>query len=133
MSRDVHEEAREAIKAAQVGGSECQLCHAIVSYVRAALANDETKREIELVRAPTPRTLHRGACTCHAGFQCWYSCGNCCRVQGMEQVCKLMGGGSASSQAMIDCDKIPSLPQISFNIAGKDFFLSGEDYVLKVL
>uniref|UniRef100_A0A3B3BED7 Cathepsin D-like n=1 Tax=Oryzias melastigma TaxID=30732 RepID=A0A3B3BED7_ORYME len=32
----------------------------------------------------------------------------------------------------IDCKKIPSLPVISFNIGGKMFNLTGEDYVLKV-
>lgn len=32
---------------------------------------------------------------------------------------------------IIDCKKIPSLPVISFNIGGKTFNLSGEDYVLK--
>lgn len=32
---------------------------------------------------------------------------------------------------MIDCKKIPSLPTISFNIGGKMFNLTGEDYVMK--
>lgn len=32
---------------------------------------------------------------------------------------------------MIDCKKIPTLPVISFNIGGKMFNLTGEDYVLK--
>uniref|UniRef100_A0A1A7XB74 Napsin A aspartic peptidase n=1 Tax=Iconisemion striatum TaxID=60296 RepID=A0A1A7XB74_9TELE len=31
----------------------------------------------------------------------------------------------------IDCKKIPSLPVVSFNIGGKTFNLTGEDYVLK--
>lgn len=56
--RDVHGDAREALKDAQLGGSECQICHAVVSYVRAALSNDETKKEIELVRASPSITLH---------------------------------------------------------------------------
>ena len=55
--RDVHGDAREALKDAQLGGSECQICHAVVSYVRAALSNDETKKEIELVRASPSITL----------------------------------------------------------------------------
>lgn len=50
----------------------------------------------------------------------------------MEQVCKMMGGGASGSQAMIDCSQIPHLPDITFNIAGKDFPLSGKDYILKV-
>ncbi|KAM6904724.1 LOW QUALITY PROTEIN: napsin-A [Xenentodon cancila] len=32
---------------------------------------------------------------------------------------------------LIDCKKIPSLPVISFDIGGKTFNLTGEDYVLK--
>lgn len=32
---------------------------------------------------------------------------------------------------MIDCKKIPSLPVISFNIGGKMFNLTGEDYIMK--
>lgn len=33
---------------------------------------------------------------------------------------------------MMDCKKIPSLPVISFNIGGKVFNLTGEDYIMKV-
>ena len=32
----------------------------------------------------------------------------------------------------IDCNKIPSLPELDFYIAGKKFTLKGSDYVLKV-
>uniref|UniRef100_A0A3B3TUU9 Cathepsin D-like n=1 Tax=Poecilia latipinna TaxID=48699 RepID=A0A3B3TUU9_9TELE len=32
---------------------------------------------------------------------------------------------------MIDCKKIPTLPVVSFNIGGKMFNLTGEDYVMK--
>uniref|UniRef100_A0A8C6S8P3 Peptidase A1 domain-containing protein n=1 Tax=Neogobius melanostomus TaxID=47308 RepID=A0A8C6S8P3_9GOBI len=32
---------------------------------------------------------------------------------------------------MIDCKKIPSLPVVSFNIGGKMYNLTGEDYVMK--
>ncbi|XP_075888442.1 napsin-A [Nelusetta ayraudi] len=32
---------------------------------------------------------------------------------------------------LIDCKKIPSLPVVSFNIGGKMFNLTGEDYVMK--
>ncbi|PIO58143.1 hypothetical protein TELCIR_20427 [Teladorsagia circumcincta] len=33
---------------------------------------------------------------------------------------------------MIPCDKVPTLPDVSFVIGGKTFTLKGEDYVLKV-
>jgi cathepsin D len=33
---------------------------------------------------------------------------------------------------LIDCDKIPTLPNISFIIAGRPFVLTGKDYVLAV-
>lgn len=33
---------------------------------------------------------------------------------------------------MVNCDKIPSLPVISFTVGGKSYSLSGEQYVLKV-
>lgn len=35
-------------------------------------------------------------------------------------------------QYMVSCDKIPSLPVITFNIGGKPYSLTGEQYVLKV-
>lgn len=33
---------------------------------------------------------------------------------------------------MVNCDKVPSLPVITFNIGGKPFSLTGEQYILKV-
>lgn len=36
-------------------------------------------------------------------------------------------------QYMVNCDKIPSLPIITFNVGGKPFSLTGEQYVLKVI
>lgn len=53
-------------------------------------------------------------------------------MQGMEKLCELIGRGSGSGEAFVDCDKIPTLPDVVFKIGGKDFPLSAEDYVLKV-
>lgn len=39
---------------------------------------------------------------------------------------------SLFSQYMIDCKKVPTLPTISFNVGGKTYSLTGEQYVLKV-
>lgn len=33
---------------------------------------------------------------------------------------------------MIDCNKVPTLPTISFVLGGKTYSLTGEQYVLKV-
>ena len=37
-----------------------------------------------------------------------------------------------SSQAVVDCDKLSELPDVSFTIAGKEFGLTPEQYILKV-
>jgi len=38
----------------------------------------------------------------------------------------------ASSQALVECEQISEMPDVTFTIAGKDFTLSAEDYVLQV-
>lgn len=35
-------------------------------------------------------------------------------------------------QGIVDCEQVPSLPVISFNIGGKLFQLTSEDYIFKV-
>lgn len=35
-------------------------------------------------------------------------------------------------QYMVSCDKIPSLPVITFNVGGQSYTLTGDQYVLKV-
>lgn len=47
---------------------------------------------------------------------------------------KLIGGTEVipgSGQYQVDCNAIPSLPTISLTINGKDYSLTGEDYVLQ--
>lgn len=41
-------------------------------------------------------------------------------------------GSDNSGQLVIDCERIPSLPSMTFTIAGKDLVLTGEQYIWKV-
>ena len=52
-------------------------------------------------------------------------------MQGIEKMCSLAGAG-AGGTAFLDCDRVVELPTIAFTIEGKQFHLSGDDYVLKV-
>jgi len=76
----------------------CQFCTVAVSYIKVAMANHETREEIE---------------------------------ENLETICDTLSF-LASSQAVVDCDKIPHMPNVTFTIAGKDFVLTPEDYVLQV-
>ena len=49
----------------------------------------------------------------------------------MEVACNalsFLGNG----QAVVDCDRIPHMPNVDFTIGGKNFSLTPEQYVLKV-
>ena len=37
-----------------------------------------------------------------------------------------------ATQALVDCDAVPSLPNVTVTIAGRDFVLAGDQYVLRV-
>jgi len=50
----------------------------------------------------------------------------------LDTVCDTLAIFS-SSQALVDCDAIASMPPVSFKIGGKEFTLAAEDYVLQVL
>lgn len=51
----------------------------------------------------------------------------------IEKLNKMIGATPiVGGEYTIDCDKIPSLPELDFYIAGKKFTLKGSDYVLKV-
>jgi phytepsin len=51
--------------------------------------------------------------------------------ENLERVCDTLSF-LASSQAVVDCEKIPSMPNVTFTIEGKDFTLTPSDYVLQV-
>lgn len=52
------------------------------------------------------------------------------RVQNKSQLSNVEN--DSPFQYMVSCDKVPSLPTITFNVGGKSFSLSGEQYILKV-
>jgi phytepsin len=51
--------------------------------------------------------------------------------QGLMTICDTLSFIS-SSQAVVECSKIPTMPNVTFEIGGKDFVLTPEDYVLKI-
>ncbi len=58
--------------------------------------------------------------------------------QTQEQIIRTLDGACdtlsflGSSQAVVDCARIPRMPTVSFSIAGKDFDLTPDQYVLRV-
>lgn len=51
----------------------------------------------------------------------------------VKKINKLIGAKEVSSgQYLVDCDKLSSLPKITFHLSKKEFTLSADDYILKV-
>ena len=49
----------------------------------------------------------------------------------LEAVCDTLSFVS-TGQSVVDCEKIPTMPNVTFTIEGKDFVLTPQDYVLQV-
>jgi phytepsin len=49
----------------------------------------------------------------------------------LDQLCNNLP--SPGGESVVDCDKISQLPDISFSLAGKDFVLTSEQYILKLV
>ena len=53
-------------------------------------------------------------------------------LESMDAVCETLTFGGSGGQAAIDCEKIPSMPDVVLSIGGRDFTLTAEQYVLQV-
>ncbi|KYM80537.1 Lysosomal aspartic protease [Atta colombica] len=50
----------------------------------------------------------------------------------IKDINEMIGATSIGGEAMVNCNQISSMPSISFILGGKNFTLTGEDYVLKI-
>ena len=80
----------------------CQFCRVAVGVAKLALANNATADEVV-------GELH-AACDAAAS----------------------VSGAGAATQAVVDCDALPSLPDVTVTIEGREFVLTPEQYILRV-
>lgn len=52
-------------------------------------------------------------------------------LNNLDRACETFSFGSGG-ESVVDCDRLPTMPAITFNVAGKDFTLEPHQYVLKV-
>lgn len=52
-------------------------------------------------------------------------------ISGLDAVCQSLAF-LGNSEAVVDCSRLDSMPDITITIAGTDFVLTPEQYVLKV-
>eukprot|EP01023_Acetabularia_acetabulum_P002127 TRINITY_DN1081_c1_g2_i1.p1 TRINITY_DN1081_c1_g2~~TRINITY_DN1081_c1_g2_i1.p1 ORF type:complete len:527 (-),score=108.70 TRINITY_DN1081_c1_g2_i1:271-1773(-) len=53
-------------------------------------------------------------------------------VYGMEFLCSSLDFGGLGGEAVVDCDKMSDMPDVTFTLGGKDFKLTPEQYILQV-
>eukprot|EP01025_Chloroclados_australasicus_P041844 TRINITY_DN4463_c0_g1_i1.p1 TRINITY_DN4463_c0_g1~~TRINITY_DN4463_c0_g1_i1.p1 ORF type:complete len:512 (-),score=63.34 TRINITY_DN4463_c0_g1_i1:362-1840(-) len=53
-------------------------------------------------------------------------------IYGLEYLCNTLDFGGIGGEAVVECDRLPEMPDVAFTISGKDFVLKPEQYVLEV-
>lgn len=82
--------------------SLCQFCRVAVGVAKLALANNATAGQV---------------------------------VDGLRAACDAassVSGAGAATQAVVDCDALSSLPDVTVKVQGREFVLTPEQYILKV-
>lgn len=125
-------QSRAHAKACTLRGAECEatsdLCMGASAGWQSAhtFAGMAAVASADLVGAPSPIR-----CTVHVQIALANHETQEQIIAQLDTVCDTLAIFS-SSQALVECDAIPSMPPVSFKIGGKDFTLAAEDYVLQV-
>jgi phytepsin len=53
-------------------------------------------------------------------------------LEALDAACGALSFGAAGGEAVLDCAKLGSMPDVTISVAGKDFVLTPEQYVLQV-